>query len=37
MLCEEEGSVSECERVEPEQDTESENSDTPGNNISGVL
>ncbi len=36
VLCEGEGTVSECERVEPEQDAESENSDTPGNNISGV-
>ncbi len=35
VLCkEEEGSVSECERVEPEQ--ESENSDIPENDISGV-
>ncbi len=36
VLCEEEGSVSENERVEPEQDAESENSDTPENDISGV-
>ncbi len=36
VLCEEEGSVSESERVEPEQDAESENSDTPENYISGV-
>ncbi len=36
MLCEEEGSVSESEGVEHEQDAESENSDTPENDISGV-
>ncbi len=36
VLCEEEGSVSESERVEPEQDAESENSDTPEYDISGV-
>ncbi len=36
VLCEEKGSVSESERVEPKQDAESENSDTPENDISGV-
>ncbi len=36
VLCEEEGSVRESERVEPEQDAESENSDTPEYDISGV-